>query len=58
MDLKVALRTLLQDEFDRQGPHALLVWYDPGGTLRSVVEGALPADVRLLRFLKGAGVTE
>jgi len=44
------LREEIKEEFERQGEHGLIVWYDPGGTLESVVQEALPEGTRFLRF--------
>ena len=50
----MALLQWLQDELQkalgRQGDSGIVVWYDPGGTLERLVEGAAPAQARLLRF--------
>jgi len=48
--LTVWLREEIKEEFERQGEHGLIVWYDTGGTLESVVQKALPEGVRLLKF--------
>ncbi|MBC7234013.1 MAG: PglZ domain-containing protein [Chloroflexi bacterium] len=48
--MKRWLRELLCDELQHQGQSGLLVWYDAGGTLKPIVEQALPQGVRLLPF--------
>lgn len=50
MSVKRWLRELLCDELQHQGQSGLLVWYDAGGTLKPIVEQALPQGVRLLPF--------
>jgi len=48
--LREWIREELERRFAHQGERGLIVWYDPGGTLESVVQKALPEGVRLLRF--------
>jgi len=40
----------IKAELERQGPSGLLIWYDPGGSLASLLPAALPEGVQLLRF--------
>lgn len=44
------LQTELQQALDRQGESGIIVWYDPGGTLRTLAEGARPPQANLLCF--------
>lgn len=50
MTLAAILQQALSDELCRQGQAGLIVWYDPGGTLRAVVERAMPEGAQLLSF--------
>ena len=50
MRLAEPVRQTITDEFEKQGQAALLVWYDPGATLASIVGSALPKDAKLLTF--------
>jgi len=48
--LNKLLKALLNEEFQHQGEHGLIVWYDAGGTLESIVKKSLPEGVNLLQF--------
>lgn len=50
MNLTIALQQLLKEEFERQGSHGLIVWYDPGGTLQSLLAPAVPQEIHLLQY--------
>lgn len=50
MKLVVTLQQLLKEDFKRQGSHGLIVWYDPGGTMQSLLASAAPQDIRLKQF--------
>jgi hypothetical protein len=44
------LHRTMDQEFERQGQEGLIILYDVGGTLASLVEKAVPENVRLLRY--------
>jgi len=44
------LREEIRAALDRLGEHGILVWYDPGGTLQELAEGATAEGANLLRF--------
>jgi len=50
MSLITWLRKEIEEKFNRQGDAGIIIWYDPGGTLATLVNNALPKDVDLLRF--------
>ncbi len=53
MTITELLRQEISKEFQRQGKAGLIVWYDRGGTLTSVVEKATPDDAQIVRFQGG-----
>lgn len=50
MDLVITLHNLITEEFSRQGSHGIIIWYDPGGTLQSLLKHALPENAHLLPY--------
>lgn len=50
MALRQWLCEELKDAFERQGEHGIVVWYDAGGTLESVVQQAMPQNTQLVCF--------
>ena len=50
MSLEDMLRRSLADEFLRQGPAGIIVWYDKGATNAGLLPSALPEGAQLLPF--------
>lgn len=50
MAITELLRAAITQELQRQGQAGIIVWYDQGGTLASVIAGALPEGAEPLRF--------
>ncbi|MCD6323550.1 MAG: hypothetical protein J7L55_00325, partial [Desulfurococcales archaeon] len=48
--LKVVLQKEIEKAFTQQGPSGIVVWYDPGGTLESLIECDFPREIQVLRY--------
>jgi len=50
MTIQEWLRNNLRSKFSSQGEDGIVVWYDQGGTLSSIVDEVVPEGVKLIKF--------